>query len=582
MSSRSALIGEIQQLLTGEHADPRAAQGLFLIPVVVEALLHVVSPVRFDVYFLLGCLIAVIPTLGSVAIGKGLLSSRLTIWLPILDIAALGAFRLSEGTAVGIAVAFPAIWLGLQFGRRGLVITLATVLVAFVVPTLVTVGPTQEAFSRSIQLTLMAIICAGAVAMTAELWKAQVEETVTSASRLEHAMDDAIEQRRLTRTIVNGVDVGLVAIDAQGAYDSMNPRHEDFMNLAFPAGHGGMAGQVGFVYGADGITTLARDDMPTVRAVRGEAFRDYLIWVGEDPAERRALAVSSTPYFRTNGDFGGAVLAYHDITELVLASRIKEEFVASVSHELRTPLTSIIGYVDILLDEAERLPSDVHDHLVTVQRNARRLHRLVDDLLSTALQSVTTVLDVSRVPLVDLLRRSALEASRASATAGLSFEFDVSGAPSDLEIHGDAERLAQVFDNLFSNAVKYTPSGGHVSARVVQRNGHAVVHVRDTGRGISESELGEIFTKFFRSKTVLIEAIPGIGLGLSITKTIVDAHGGEIDVSSELGKGSTFEVRLPVAKPSARAEARGDSRGEARGEFRGEFRGESRVDARVD
>jgi signal transduction histidine kinase len=86
-----------------------------------------------------------------------------------------------------------------------------------------------------------------------------------------------------------------------------------------------------------------------------------------------------------------------------------------------------------------------------------------------------------------------------------------------------------------------------------------VIRVRDTGRGISEAELGEIFSKFFRSKTVLIEAIPGIGLGLAITKTIVDAHGGEIDVSSELGQGSTFEVRLPVAKPGGRGELRGDS-----------------------
>jgi signal transduction histidine kinase len=217
-------------------------------------------------------------------------------------------------------------------------------------------------------------------------------------------------------------------------------------------------------------------------------------------------------------------------------------------------LTSIIGYVDIMLDESDRLPADVHDHLVTVQRNARRLHRLVDDLLSTALQSVTTVLDLSRVPVVDLVRRSALEASRASATAGLSFECDTSQAPPDLEIQGDAERLTQVFDNLFSNAVKYTPPGGHVSTSVAQQNGHAVVSVRDTGRGISESELSEIFTKFFRSKTVLIEAIPGIGLGLAITKTIVDAHGGEIEVSSEVGKGSTFEIRLPVAKPWVRGE----------------------------
>ncbi len=404
MSSRSALVGEIQQLLTGEHADPRAAQGLFLIPVLVETLLLVVSPAHFDIYFLLGTVIAVVPTLGSIAIGKGLLSDRLTIWIPILDIAALGAYRLSEGTAVGIAVAFPAIWLGLQFGRKGLLITLVTVLTVLRgadtghrrrhprgVLTQHPGDPDGRDLRRRRRHDRRAVEGAGR------------GDRRNSANRLERAMDDAIEQRRLTRTIVNGVDVGLVAIDAQGAYDSMNPRHEDFMDLAFPAGHGGMAGQVGFVYGSDGVTTLSRDEMPTVRAVRGEAFRDYLIWVGEDPAERRALAVSSTPYFRTNGDFGGAVLAYHDITELVLASRIKEEFVASVSHELRTPLTSIIGYVDILLDEADRLPADVHDHLVTVQRNARRLHRLVDDLLSTALQSVTTVLDVSRVPLVDLL-----------------------------------------------------------------------------------------------------------------------------------------------------------------------------------
>jgi len=419
MPSRSALVSEIQQLLTGERADPRAAQLVFLIPVAVEMLLHLVPPTGLDKYFLVGSCIAVVPTLASVAIGKEWLSRRWTIWLPVLDMVALGTYRLSEGTAIGIAVAFPAIWLGLQFGRKGVWITVLVVMGAFVVPTIVMFGFTTQSLSRITQVTLMAVICSGAVAMTAELWKAQVEQTRNSASRLELAMADAIEQRRLTKTIVNGVDVGLVAIDAQGAYDSMNPRHEDFMDLAYPEGHGGRAGQVGFVYDADGVTLLGRADMPTSRAVRGEAFRDYQIWVGADPAERRALAVSSTPYLLTNGDFGGAVLAYHDITELVLAARIKAEFVASVSHELRTPLTSIVGYVDIILDDTKDLPDDARDYLVTVQRNARRLHRLVDDLLSTALHSVTTVLDVERLAVGELLERSAREAARAASAAGL-------------------------------------------------------------------------------------------------------------------------------------------------------------------
>jgi two-component system phosphate regulon sensor histidine kinase PhoR len=428
------------------------------------------------------------------------------------------------------------------------VVTIASVLVAFVLPMLVSGEATLQTLSRVTQLTLMAVICATAVATTATLWKTQVEQTRAGASRLERAVSDAIEQRRLTRTIVNGVDIGLVALDAHGVYDSMNPRHQDFMALAYPGGHDGVAGQSGFVYAADGKTLVPRHEMPTVRAVRGEAFRDHLIWVGEDPAERRALAVSSTPYHRASGEFGGAVLAYHDITELVQASRVKDEFVASVSHELRTPLTSIIGYLDVILDDLDDVPAEVRAHLVTVQRNARRLHRLVDDLLSTALQSVTTVLDVERICVAEVLGRSADDAATAAAAAGLGFEYDVSGCGPSVPVDGDAERLAQVFDNLFSNAVKYTAAGGRISARLVCEDGEAVIQVSDTGRGISERELKEIFTKFFRSDEVLTEAIPGVGLGLAITKTIVDAHHGRITVTSQVGVGSTFELRLPLAE----------------------------------
>ncbi len=547
MSSRSTLVSGIQRLLTGEHADPRAAQGLFLIPVLVELAFHFAAGREHDPYITYGSCVLLGATLAAVAIGRGFLADRWTIWLPVLDITALGVFQLSDGPAIGIAVAFPALWLGLQYGRRGVRIAVTTVLLAFVFPALVVLGPTLATVTQVSRVTLMSLICSGAVALTAELWKLQVERNRSSTSRLELAMADLIEQRRLTRTIVNGVDVGLVALDAQGAYDSTNPRQQDFMNLAFPDGHAGMAGQTGFVFDADGVTLLASELMPTVRAAQGEAFRDNLIWVGQDPNERRALAVSSTPYFRADGTFGGAVLAYHDITELVLASRIKEEFVASVSHELRTPLTSIVGYVDIILDDAEDLPGDVHDYLLTVQRNARRLHRLVDDLLSTALQSVTTVLDVEPLSVTELLQRSAIEAARSAAAAGLTFECDTSGAGAPLVINGDGERLAQVFDNLFSNAVKYTPPGGRVEAHVTRDERHAVIRVTDTGRGISPAELEEVFTKFFRSRTVLSDSIPGIGLGLAITKTIVDAHGGDVSATSELGKGTSFEVRLPLA-----------------------------------
>ena len=110
----------------------------------------------------------------------------------------------------------------------------------------------------------------------------------------------------------------------------------------------------------------------------------------------------------------------------MLASRIKDEFVASVSHKLRTPLTSIVGYVDLVLDDCPGVTEEVRAHLVTVQRNARRLHRLVDDLLSTALQSVTTVLDLQRLSLGELLQSSVLEACKTASAAGLTLDFDQS------------------------------------------------------------------------------------------------------------------------------------------------------------
>ncbi len=557
MASRSALVSEVQQLLTGERADPRAAQGLFLLPVAMELVIRTLVESGFDVYFLVGSLIVAVPTLGAVAIGTGVLGHRWTVALPVLDILALGSFRLSEPTAVGVAVVFPAIWLGLQFGRRGVWITTGMMLAVFVLPTLLLQRlPVLEAISRISQMTLMAVICSAAVALTASLWQAQFHDARRSTARLELAMADLIEQRRLTRTIVNGVDVGLAALDAAGAYDSTNPRHEEFLALAHPDGATGTDVGTGFVYAADGVTPLTSEELPAVKAARGEAFRDYLIWVGESPGERLALAVSATPYYRRNGEFGGAVLAHHDITELVVASRIKEEFVASVSHELRTPLTSIIGYVDIVLDDTEDLPADVRDYLLTVQRNARRLHRLVDDLLSTALQSVATVLDVERVSVTQLLERSAAEARKAAGAAGITLEVCTDheaeglepGSRVALDIDGDGERLAQVFDNLFSNAIKYTPAGGRVVGTVRRDGADAVVQVRDTGRGIAPSEQAKIFNKFFRSSAVLTDAIPGVGLGLAISKTIVDAHGGAISVVSDVDAGSTFEVRLPLTE----------------------------------
>ena len=321
------------------------------------------------------------------------------------------------------------------------------------------------------------------------------------------------------------------------------------MSLAYPDGHGGQAGQEGFVYAADGVTLLTSEDMPTTMAVRGESFRDYLIWVGAVPAERRALAVSSSPYFRNNGEFGGAVLAYHDITELVRGladqGRVRRlgepraAHSADLDHRLRrrdprrhrepartTRATTSTSY--------NAMPGGCTGWSTTCSRP--RCSRWPRCSTSSGSRS-PSCWSVRPWRRARPLRRPASSSSWTPPSAGPT-----------LDINGDSERLSQVFDNLFSNAIKYTPSGGRVEGSVTRDGGVAVVRVRDTGRGIAEAEQSKIFNKFFRGSAVLTDAIPGVGLGLAITKTIVDAHGGNIAVTSELGKGATFEVRLPLAE----------------------------------
>jgi len=227
--------------------------------------------------------------------------------------------------------------------------------------------------------------------------------------------------------------------------------------------------------------------------------------------------------------------------------RLRDEFVAVVSHELRTPLTSIIGYVELLTEEGEssNLTADQQGYLGVVRRSTVRLVDLVGDLLLVAEAGRGPLsLDVHDVDLA-LLVSEAAELARPSAAAK-EIELDVrpEATPS---ISGDRMRLAQLLDNLVSNAIKFTPEGGRVTVRNFAAGEHSVLEVSDTGGGISAADRLQVFDPFFRARGATARAVPGTGLGLSIAKAIVEAHGGDIDVHSAEGGGTTFRVSLPAA-----------------------------------
>jgi PAS domain S-box-containing protein len=231
---------------------------------------------------------------------------------------------------------------------------------------------------------------------------------------------------------------------------------------------------------------------------------------------------------------------------LLELDRMKDDFVASVSHELRTPLTSIRGYLDLVLDgDAGPLTSEQERYLGVVARNSKRLLALVGDLLVVA-QADSGVLSLDRQAsdLRALASEAVSSAGPAAEDRGLALTLDAGEIP---ELELDRARLGQVLDNLISNALKFTPRGGSVAVRVGCDGGHAVVEVTDTGMGMSAPEQERLFERFYRTESSSTQATPGTGLGLWISKTIVEAHGGEISVDSATGRGTTFRVELPLA-----------------------------------
>jgi signal transduction histidine kinase len=233
--------------------------------------------------------------------------------------------------------------------------------------------------------------------------------------------------------------------------------------------------------------------------------------------------------------------------------RMKDEFVALVSHELRTPLTSIRGYLELVMDDAEHLPTEMREHLEIVGRNADRLLHLVGDLLLVAQAEAGKLsFEWIAVELVPLVAHCVQAAQPAAEAAGVELIFTSEGAE---PIVCDPARIAQLLDNLISNAIKFTPVGGHVEVLVDASARSAVIEVRDTGLGIAPEDHDQLFQRFFRTRSATEKAIVGTGLGLSIAKAIVDAHQGSISVDSAEHHGTTFRVELPAKRLPVEVEA---------------------------
>jgi signal transduction histidine kinase len=242
----------------------------------------------------------------------------------------------------------------------------------------------------------------------------------------------------------------------------------------------------------------------------------------------------------------------HQLTEI---DRQKTDFMATVSHELRTPLTSIAGYLEMLEDgDYGQLSQPQLDALATIERNALRLRGMIEDLLvlnrieASGLQPSLEEVPVGRLlgGVVEVLMPTAAMA-----------EVDLQMAPVEpaLVVAVDPRHMERTFINLGSNAVKFTPAGGRVEMTAERDGEGVVVTVADSGIGIPEADLANLFQRFFRARNATDAAIPGTGLGLVIARTIVEGHGGRMTVQSQEGRGTTIQVWLPLVEPAREGNA---------------------------
>ncbi len=362
------------------------------------------------------------------------------------------------------------------------------------------------------------------------------------AEEIEHYVGEIQEQKSRLEAVLEASPEALITTDAEGRVTMANPAAARLLDI-----HGHHRGHTLRELGAPrGLLLCLREAAANGVAVREIEHRDKAYWAYAAQMNRKESDAA-----RTAGGDIGIILAVRDITEHRSLERSKTAFVSDVSHELRTPLTTIQSAVGLLERARDRLDPLEHRALQLADQELRRIRGMVEELLTLAqMDSWQYQLEVGPTDLCRIVQ-TAIESVKSKAERfGTEICFD------EADEHRcvcDAQKLYQVILNLLDNAITYSEAGARVDITIEESDSWLTVEVRDTGVGIPEEELGQLFERFYRVAKDRSRATGGSGLGLAISKQIVEMHGGDISVESEVGVGSAFVVRIPKTPPSRSA-----------------------------
>ncbi len=505
--------------------------------------------------------------------------SRLAYVVPLLDILSIGLLRAGTGGVLSvftIMIVLPVISLGVEPGRWPLVAGGIVTMSAMLLPMIYDRDSFRDGQWVRVLFTpiILGLTCLSVNQLTSTL-----RSRMRAVNALQHRQEDLLVRatrnaaesefasavaRDSTSQLINVIDSvteqAIIATDATGTVEVFNAGAQKMLRIA---AHDVLGRSILQFHLADELTahvtaTATGQTGPPFNALVGSvrnglpAAADWTYRTADGHRIRVHLTVTSRR--DAAGGATGFLFVATDVTEDREQSRLKDDFVNLISHELRTPLSSILGYLELLGDDEDHpLSEDQAQYLEVIGRNANRLLRLVSDLLFTAqVEAGRFDLDGRQVDLRAVVTDSWETAVPLATERGLTLR--VFTPDEAVTVWGDPVRLGQAVDNLISNAVKFTPSGGRVVVNLtVSDDDHdrALICITDTGLGIPAAELDRLFSRFFRASTATQNAVPGVGLGLNITKAIVTAHTGLITVASTVGEGTTFAIDLPLADPVA-------------------------------